>query len=46
MLTLKNRIAAYTVAATRMRPQAAAAPTSLFARFLAALVRALGTMHA
>jgi hypothetical protein len=45
MLTLNNRIAAYTFASSQVRPQAAAAPTSLFARFLTALVRALGAMH-
>ena len=46
MLTLHSRVASIPVVATsRVRVQVAAPPKRLFARFLSALVRALGAMH-
>jgi hypothetical protein len=47
MLTLTNRTASITAVATpRVRVRVAAPSQSLFARFLTALIRALGTAHA
>jgi hypothetical protein len=47
MLTLTNRIASLAaVAAPRVRVRVAAPQQSLFARFLTALLRSLGGMHA